>query len=235
METALPSASARFIRYTEGGDLKTRPKGRPDFSAGIDPRISIAGDPGETVTRVRLGSYEFKKKGVLRFDLRDPYHLAVALTWPQFLAALLALYFAVNVVFATLFWLVPGSVANARPHSFGDAFFFSIETAATVGYGEMYPATIYGRVVAATEIPCGLAFTAILTGLTFVRFSRPRARLVFAANPVVAMHKGKPTLMVRIGNGRPAVLTDGAAKLNIFFYDTTAGGQAVPPRAGAVA
>jgi hypothetical protein len=59
-----------------------------------------------------------------------------------------------------------------------------------------------GRVVAATEIPCGLPFTAILTGLTFVRFSRPRARLVFAANPVVAMHNGKPTLMVRIGNRR---------------------------------
>jgi hypothetical protein len=44
------------------------------------------------VARVRLGSYEFKKQGVSRFDLRDPYHLAVALTWPQFLAALLALY-----------------------------------------------------------------------------------------------------------------------------------------------
>jgi inward rectifier potassium channel len=74
-------------------------------------------------------------------------------------------------------------------------------------------------------IPCGLAFTAILTGLTFVRFSRPRARLIFAANPVVAMHNGKPTLMVRIGNGHAAVLTDGAAKLNIFFYDTTAEGK----------
>lgn len=70
---------------------------------------------------------------------------------------MLALYLAVNVVFATLFWLVPGSVANARPHNFGDAFFFSIETAATVGHGEMFPATLYGRVIAATEIPCGLA------------------------------------------------------------------------------
>jgi inward rectifier potassium channel len=175
--------------------------------------------------RVRLGSFEFEKKGVSRFDLRDPYRLAVTLTWPQFLAALLALYLAVNVVFATLFWLVPGSVANARPHSFADAYFFSIETAATVGYGEMYPATAYGRVVAATEIPCGLAFTAILTGLTFVRFSRPRAKLVFAANPVVAMHNGKPTLMVRIGNGRAAVLTDGTATLNVFFLDTTAEGR----------
>ena len=177
------------------------------------------------MARVRLGSYEFKKKGVSRFDLRDPYHLAVALTWPQFLAALLALYLSVNVVFAALFWLVPGSVANARPDSFADAFFFSIETLATVGYGEMYPATLYGHVVASAEIVCGLGFTAILTGLTFVRFSRPRAKLVFAANPVVAMHNGKPTLMVRIGNGRAGVLADAAAKLNVLLSETTAEGK----------
>jgi inward rectifier potassium channel len=177
------------------------------------------------VARVRLGSYEFKKRGVSRFDLRDPYHLAVALTWPQFLAALLALYLSVNVVFAALFWLVPGSVANARPDSFADAFFFSIETLATVGYGEMYPATLYGHVVASAEIVCGLGFTAILTGLTFVRFSRPRAKLVFAANPVVAMHNGKPTLMVRIGNGLAGVLADAAAKLNVLLSETTAEGK----------
>jgi inward rectifier potassium channel len=116
----------------------------------------------------------------------------------------------VNVAFATLFWLVPGSVANARPSSFVDAFFFSIETLATVGYGEMYPATLYGHVVVATEIVCGVAFTAILTGLTFVRFSRPRAKLIFASHPVVALHNGKPTLMLRVGNGRADVLLDAA-------------------------
>jgi inward rectifier potassium channel len=188
-------------------------------------RIPIDRDPGEKVARVRFGSYEFKKKGVSRFDLRDPYHLAVALTWPQFLTALLALYLLVNVVFATLFWLVPGSVANARPDSFADAFFLSIETLATVGYGEMYPATLYGHVIAAIEIVCGLAFTAILTGLTFVRFSRPRAKLIFAANPVVAMHNGKPTLMVRIGNGRAAVLADAKAQLNVLLSETSAEGN----------
>jgi inward rectifier potassium channel len=106
---------------------------------------------------------------------------------------LLALYLSVNVVFAILFWLMPGSVAHARPGSFADASFFSIETVATVGYGEMYPAILCGHAVAAIEIMCGLAFTAILTGLTFVRFSRPRGKLIFAANPVVAMHNGKPT------------------------------------------
>jgi len=175
--------------------------------------------------RVRLGAYEFRKKGVSRFDLRDPYHFAVALSWPQFLAALLALYLSVNVVFAILFWLVPGSVAHARPGSFADAFFFSIETLATVGYGEMYPATLYGHAVVAIEIVCGLAFTAVLTGLTFVRFSRPRAKLIFAANPVVARHNGKPTLMVRIGNGRAAVLADAKAQLNVLLTETTTDGK----------
>ena len=197
--------------------MKTRPKG-----AGSIP---LEREPADGVARLRLGSYEFKKKGVSRFDLRDPYHLAVALTWPQFLAALLALYLSVNVVFTILFWLVPGSVANARPDSFSDAFFFSIETLATVGYGKMYPASLYGHMVASIEIVCGLAFTAVLTGLTFVRFSRPRAKLIFAANPVVAMHNGKPTLMVRIGNGRAAVLADARAQLNVLLTETTTEGK----------
>jgi inward rectifier potassium channel len=189
------------------------------------PKRRDVPNPIERAARVRLGSYEFKKKGISRFDPRDPYYFAVALTWPQFLMALFALYLSVNVVFAALYWLVPSSVANARPGSFADTFFFSIDTLATVGYGEMYPATLYGHVVAAIEIVCGLAFTAILTGLTFVRFSRPRAKFVFAANPVVATHNGKPTLMLRIGNGRATVLTDAAAKLNILFYETGAAGE----------
>ena len=186
--------------------------------------VPIELESGGTLTRVRLGSYEFKKKGISRFDLRDPYHLAVALTWPQFLAALLALFGSEFHLRPSLL-AGPGSVANARPDSFEDAFFFSIETLATVGYGEMYPATAYARVVAAVEIVCGLAFTAILTGLTFVRFSRPRAKLIFAANPVVAMHNGKPTLMVRIGNGRAAGLADAKAQLNALLSETTKEGK----------
>jgi len=81
-----------------------RPKGSGGRSK-IASRISIEREPAGGVARVRLGSYELGKKGVSRFDLSDPYHLAVALTWPQFLAALLVLYLSVNVVFATLFWL----------------------------------------------------------------------------------------------------------------------------------
>jgi inward rectifier potassium channel len=187
--------------------------------------MSAQRKPREKSARIHLGAFEFTKKGVSRFDLRDPYHLAITLTWPQFLVALFALYLFVNTVFATLFWLAPGSVANARPGRFTDVLFFSIETLATVGYGDMYPATLYGRVVASSEILCGLAFTAILTGLTFVRFSRPRAKLIFAANPVVATHNGKPTLMLRIGNGRAGLLTDAAAKLNVLLCVMTTEGK----------
>jgi len=189
-----------------------------------DLRIRIERVPHEKAARIRVGGVAFEKKGVSRFDLRDPYHLAVALSWPQFLAAMLALYLLVNSIFAALFWLAPGSVANAQQGPLDD-FFFSIETLATVGYGQMYPTTLYGHVISSIEIACGLAFTAILTGLTFVRFSRPRARLIFAANPVVAMHNGKPTLMVRIGNGRAAPLMDAAAKLSVLLLETTAEGR----------
>jgi inward rectifier potassium channel len=194
---------------------------------GRDPGPRARRERHEKAARVRFGTFEFTKKGVSRFDLRDPYHFAVTLTWPQFLAVLLGLYLFVNVVFATLFWLVPGSVANARQDSFADFFFFSIETLATVGYGAMYPATLYGHVVAAIEVVCGLAFTAILTGLTFVRFSKPRAKLIFAANPVVATHNGKPTLMVRIGNGRASVLVDASAMLSVLLFETSAEGRQI--------
>jgi inward rectifier potassium channel len=76
--------------------------------------MSRGREPGEKVARVRLGSYEFRKRGVSRFDLPDPYHLAVALTWPQFLAPLFLLYLSVNIAFTTLFWLAPGSAAPGR-------------------------------------------------------------------------------------------------------------------------
>jgi inward rectifier potassium channel len=183
------------------------------------------GFPREKSARVRVGEYVFIKKGISRFDLRDPYHVAVTLSWPQFLAALLGLYLTVNVIFATLYCIVPGSITYARPSNFIDAFFFSFETLATVGYGEMYPHGLYGHVISSAEIVCGLAFTAILTGLTFVRFSRPRAKFVFPENLVVANQNGIPTLMLRVGNGRAGVLGDAHAKLNVLLNETTSEGQ----------
>jgi inward rectifier potassium channel len=84
---------------------------------GQDFHTGIERNPREKAARVRLGSLEFKKKGVSRFDMRDPYLLAVALTWPQFFAALLATYLLVNAAFATFFWLVPRVTGSRKPYA----------------------------------------------------------------------------------------------------------------------
>jgi inward rectifier potassium channel len=175
----------------------------------------------EQSTRISLGNYSLTKKGVSRYDWADPYRLAVGLTWPGFLATLVGLYLLANAAFAMAYLAVPGCIANARPGVFSDAFFFSLETLATVGYGEFYPGTLYGHIVASLEITTGLAFTAILTGLVFVRFARPRAKFVFAAHPVVTLHNSVPTFMVRVGNGRATSLASAAARVSALIAETT--------------
>ena len=95
-----------------------------------------------------------------------------------------------------LYAIRPDSIANLPPGRWSDAFFFSVETFATVGYGVMAPRTQYGHSVATTEIFLGLLSTAVLTGLIFVRFARPRANIEFSRNATIAPEDGVPTLAV---------------------------------------
>ena len=169
--------------------------------------------------------FEFFKIGADRFDLTDPYHLALTAPWAWFTLGVFVLYGIINLVFAGLYLAQPGCIANARPGSIADAFFFSIETLATVGYGEMAPATAYGHLVAATEIVTGMAFTAIMTGLVFVRFSKPKARIVYADNVVITRHNGRPNLTMRIGNRRTTMLTNAAVRVHVLLPETSREGQ----------
>ena len=171
------------------------------------------------------GTMNLDKLGVSRFDLKDPYHFALTLTWPEFFVVLVAAYLSINVAFATLYFAVPGSVSNLPAGSALDAFFFSVETLATVGYGYMVPATRYGHVVATVEIFIGMLFTATMTGLVFVRFSKPKAKIIFANRLVVTAYRGRPTLMVRIGNGRVDALTDAVARATVLIVETMGDGQ----------
>jgi inward rectifier potassium channel len=142
------------------------------------------------------------KLGTSRFALDDPYYLVLSMSWQAFLGSVLALYLAANLIFAGLYWAAPGSVLHARPGSFGDAFFFSIETLATVGYGEMSPQTTYGHGVATAEIFVGLFLTALVTGAFFARFARPKPRLIFSDVAVIAPYEGGRALMVRVASRR---------------------------------
>jgi inward rectifier potassium channel len=172
-----------------------------------------------------IGGYAIRKTGVARFDWRDPYYIAVALSWPRFLLLLVALFALINFSFAVLYLIRPGSLANAHPGSLSDAFFFSLETATTVGYGDMYPTDHYGRVVAGSEMVVGVAFTALTTGLLFVRFSRPKAQIRYARNAVVARHNRQPTLMIRIANARLSLISNASVHLGMIRTSPQADGQ----------
>ncbi|MDE2371808.1 MAG: Inward rectifier potassium channel [Burkholderiales bacterium] len=179
-------------------------------------------------TEVDSGSLAFsmEKLGISRFDLRDPYHLALTLSWPGFLGAMVLAYLVINLAFAELYVASPGCVANLPPHALLDAFYFSVETLATVGYGVMAPASRYGHAVATVEIFVGMLFTATMTGLLFVRLSKPKAKVLFAARPVVARAgAAHPTLMIRIGNGRANALIEAVARVTVFVEDLRPDGQ----------
>ncbi len=174
-----------------------------------------------TEHRVRFGNFEARKSGVGRLDLRDPYRLAIALTWSRFLIALLAAELALNIVFALLYLIERGSIANARPGSVSDAFFFSIETLATVGYGEMYPADLYGHIVSAIEIVTGVGFIAVMTGLIFVRVSRPKPCFRYSDSIAVTRHGVRPALTIRVASDQLSVLYEAEARLSVLMPEQT--------------
>jgi inward rectifier potassium channel len=150
---------------------------------------------------MRSGQVEFVKVNTDAWRWRDVYRWLLSLRWPQFAALVGALYIALNLLFATLYAVDANSIAGTTGGQwFYDCFFFSVQTLATVGYGHMYPQTLYGHIVTTIEIMSGLFLLAVMAGLIFVRFSRPIARIAFSNSIVIAPLNGKPTLMVRVGN-----------------------------------
>lgn len=170
---------------------------------------------------VRAGRLEFVKINAAKFNLRDTYHLILTLTWPQFAALVLAVYVLINLVFAVLYLLGGRCIAELPPGSFSDAFFFSVETLATVGYGHMYPDTLYGHWVTTVEIVIGMFGMAVITGLIFIRFSRPTARILFSKCAVISPFNGVPTLMLRVANQRHIPMAEAEFRVILFRDETT--------------
>src|SRR6266487_3525320 len=164
---------------------------------------------------VRAGRFEFLKVNAETWEWRDLYHWILALNWPRFAALILGGYIAINIIFAALYSIGGDCVAGVARGSFLDAFFFSVQTLATVGYGHMYPQTLYGHIITTIEIMSGIFLFAVMTGLIFVRFSRPTARVMFSNSMVIAPLNGKPTLMVRIGNENQHSMVE--AEFRIMF------------------
>jgi inward rectifier potassium channel len=183
----------------------------------LSARASSALGLQKSRPRVRnLGAGKIITEGLESNLWTDFYHNAMTVTWPAFFGSLAAIFMLFNLLFAEIYNFGDAPIANAKPGSFSDLFFFSVETTSTVGYGDMHPQTMYGHWIATVENFFGLVSLAVMTGLVFARFSRPRARLIFGNNPVITMHNDAPTLMVRVANARNNFISDASAKLWII-------------------
>jgi inward rectifier potassium channel len=166
--------------------------------------------------RVLFRNREVITLGLRRRRLGDLYHLSMTVSWTRLFATLAAVFVAFNLMFALLYRLSPGCIANENPVGYWGDFFFSAETLATVGYGDMHPQTLYGHVVAIVEIFIGIMSLALVTGLMFARFSRPRARFLFARLAVVQPIEGRTTLMLRAANARQNIVMEASAQLRVL-------------------
>jgi inward rectifier potassium channel len=153
----------------------------------------------------------------------DWYHLMLRAPWWADLLAIAAGFLLVNVLFA-LAYLRIGGITGARPGSFEDMFFFSVQTMGTIGYGSMYPATTGAHLLMTAEAIVGVFVIALSTGIIFSKFSVLRARVKFASIAAIAPMDGVPTLMFRVGHERSSTVIDAMIRVVLTRTERTAEG-----------
>src|SRR5580698_8353608 len=167
----------------------------------------------------RDGSFNVERKGLTLVESISPYHLLLTMPW---------WYVFANVVFA-LAYLACGSgalvstSAGISEHPFWRAFFFSVETISTIGYGNVVPTGLAANFVVAVEALAGLAGFAIVTGLLFARISRPTANVLFSSHAVVAPYQGMTALEFRVANARSNELIEVSAKVIVSRFEEVDG------------
>jgi inward rectifier potassium channel len=155
----------------------------------------------------------------------DFYHGILTCSWPGFVARLAVLFLIVNLAFAILYAADRGGISNARPGNFADAFFFSVQTLGTLGYGVMAPRTLTTNILVTAESFAGILIIALFAGMIFARFSRPFARVIFSKNAVIAAFDGVPMLMFRAANQRGNSILDAIATVSLASNYTTREGD----------
>lgn len=155
----------------------------------------------------RDGSFNVVRSGLGFLESFAPYHLLLTISWKGFLGLVSATYLVLNMLFAVAY-VACGAEALQGPGApmlggrFSQAFFFSIQTFATIGYGQIGPNGLASNIVVTVEALVGVMYQALATGLLFARFTRPRAAVLFSNRAVVAPYNDGQALMFRIVNRR---------------------------------
>ena len=179
---------------------------------------SVVGGANEKRLLNRDGSFNPRREGLPLLHSLSFYHYFLTITWPKFFAIVVAGYMGANAIFALLYLACGAdSLAGAEPARMGGpfwrAFFFSVETIGTVGYGNVAPNNFPAHIVMTAESLVGLLMFALGTGILFSRFSRPTAALMFSSRAVVAPYRNRQAFMFRVTNGRSNQLVELEAKV----------------------
>ncbi len=156
----------------------------------------------------------------------DLYHNLMRMPWKVLILWFVVLYIGVNFIFAGLYYPFRAGLSQ-NELSFFDVFFFSVQTFSTVGYGAMAPNSLPLHIVMTAQSMCGLLMAAMLTGVTFAKFSRPTARVLFCDNPVVYKMNGKDCLVIRVANARETQIIDLNMQVTLSRDTRTLEGQSI--------
>lgn len=160
-------------------------------------------------------------------SITDFYHQLLRFTWPQLFVIFTLTFVAFNLLFAWLYSLDPAGVSRSavpvQAPPFWRDFFFSVHTVATIGYGNVYPVSLYANILVAIEITLGIVFFALATGIAFARFSRPVARVLFSDVAVIGNVDGVPTLMFRAANQRHNFIFEAHANVSLLSDEVVGG------------
>jgi inward rectifier potassium channel len=171
------------------------------------------------------GKFEIPNMGAWHTYWRDPYHLFLTIPWVGFVGTIVVVYLSINTFFALLYLLGGDCLEGAKVGSFTDAFFFSVQTLASIGYGSIHPITFYANCVVTAESIVSLLLVAVVTGLAFARFSHPIAKVLFSNEAVIAPYNGTPTLMFRIANERQNMIIEAQLQVYLLVDEITKEGQ----------
>jgi len=156
--------------------------------------------------------FTVKRKNVPQALARDLYHDLLTISWPRTLLLFFLGYLFLNTLFATLYWIEPGSLLNSQDRWLS-CFYFSVQTLSTIGYGNIAPATHYANTLVTIEAASGMILIAIMTGFLFAKFSRPFAKVEFSRDLLIGNFDGRRHLMLRMINIRKNQIVDSRVSL----------------------
>jgi inward rectifier potassium channel len=155
----------------------------------------------------RDGTFNVVRSGLSFWTSLSVYQVLLTISWRRFLALVALVYALVNLTFASIYQLCgPGALEGPditlHGNDFLRAFFFSVQTFSTIGYGNVTPKGVPANFVVTGESFVGMLFVALATGLIFARFSRPSVKIIYSNKAVVAPFGDRTALMFRISNAR---------------------------------